>query len=229
VPEANDELDYFVRQAGSYRVIFPKNLRFGRFGNSVLSAVSDSEGPLNQSEGVTRQPIEVRRIGLASGVSAVHRQRRCEAPLDPLVPRDDPGRSLSWSRDRLVIGTGLQRGTIGPACSSDVRSLAQMPVRGRGDSHERRAAVRLAAALKDRADVRTSSRLAGGISGSALLFAEWDRVTVLYEILAKIAPLRDFHSSTILWRIKDFARSTRRQGRFRTRHQPRRRSHERVP
>jgi hypothetical protein len=28
----------------------------------------DSTGPLNQSEGVTRQPIELLRIGLASGV-----------------------------------------------------------------------------------------------------------------------------------------------------------------
>jgi hypothetical protein len=68
VPEANDEFDYFARQAGSYRVFFLKNLRFGHFGKGVLSAVSDSTGPLNQSEGVTRQPIELVRIGLASGV-----------------------------------------------------------------------------------------------------------------------------------------------------------------
>ena len=68
MPEANDEFDYFVRQAGPYRVIFLKDLRFGRVRNGVLSAVSDSTGPLNQSEGVTRQPIELLRIGLASGV-----------------------------------------------------------------------------------------------------------------------------------------------------------------
>jgi hypothetical protein len=68
VPEANDEFDYFVRQAGSYRVIFLQDLRFGPARNGVLSAVSDSTGPLNQSEGVTRQPIELLRIGLASGV-----------------------------------------------------------------------------------------------------------------------------------------------------------------
>jgi hypothetical protein len=68
VPEANDEFDYFVRHGGSYRVIFLKDLRFGRVGNGLLSAVPDSTGPLNQSEGVTRQPIELSRIGLASGV-----------------------------------------------------------------------------------------------------------------------------------------------------------------
>jgi hypothetical protein len=43
-------------------------LRFGHVRNGVLSAVSDSTGPLNESEGVTRQPIELPRIGLASGV-----------------------------------------------------------------------------------------------------------------------------------------------------------------
>lgn len=68
MPEANDEFDYFVRQAGSSRVIFLKDLRFGRLGNGVLSAVSDSTGPLNESEGVTRQRIKLPRIGLASGV-----------------------------------------------------------------------------------------------------------------------------------------------------------------
>jgi hypothetical protein len=68
VPEANDEFDYFVRQAGSYPVIFLKDLRFGRFGNGVLSAISDSTGPRDQSKGVTREPIELLRIGLASGV-----------------------------------------------------------------------------------------------------------------------------------------------------------------
>jgi hypothetical protein len=34
----------------------------------MLSAVSDSAGPLDQSKGMARQPIEFPRVALASGV-----------------------------------------------------------------------------------------------------------------------------------------------------------------
>jgi len=34
----------------------------------MLSAVSDSTGPLDQSEGMVRQPIELPRVALASSV-----------------------------------------------------------------------------------------------------------------------------------------------------------------
>ena len=34
----------------------------------MLSAVTDSAGPLDQSEGMARQPIELPRVALASGV-----------------------------------------------------------------------------------------------------------------------------------------------------------------
>jgi len=54
-----------VRQAGSYRVIFLKDLRFGRFRDGMLSAMSDSTGSLDQSESMTRQTIELPRIALA--------------------------------------------------------------------------------------------------------------------------------------------------------------------
>jgi hypothetical protein len=43
-------------------------LRFGCFRSGVLSTMPDSAGPLDQSESMTRQPIELLRIGLARGL-----------------------------------------------------------------------------------------------------------------------------------------------------------------
>ena len=57
-----------MRQTGSYRVIFRQDLCFGRFRNGVLSTMSDSTGPLDQSEGMTRQSIELPRVALARGL-----------------------------------------------------------------------------------------------------------------------------------------------------------------
>jgi hypothetical protein len=42
----------------------------------MLSAVTDSAGPLDQSEGMARQPIEL--CGLWRAASSVHRQQGCE-------------------------------------------------------------------------------------------------------------------------------------------------------
>jgi hypothetical protein len=43
-------------------------LRLGRFRTGVPSAVPDSAGSFDQSEGVVRQPIEFPRVALASSV-----------------------------------------------------------------------------------------------------------------------------------------------------------------
>jgi hypothetical protein len=67
-PEPNEKFGYFVRRPGLRLVISLQGLRLGRFGGGVLSAVTDSTGPLDQSEGTARQSIELLRIALASGV-----------------------------------------------------------------------------------------------------------------------------------------------------------------
>ena len=67
-PEPNDEFDSFVRQAGSYRVIFLQGLCFSQLRTDVLSAMPDSAGPFDQSESMTRQSIELLRIVLARSV-----------------------------------------------------------------------------------------------------------------------------------------------------------------
>jgi hypothetical protein len=62
-----NEFCYFVPQARSHRVSFPRGLGLGRVRNGVLSAMTDRARPLDQSEGMARQSIELLRIALASG------------------------------------------------------------------------------------------------------------------------------------------------------------------
>jgi len=68
MPQRCEKFDYSVRRSGFHLFIALQDLRLSRFRHGALAAEPDRAGALDQSQGVARQPIELPRIVLASGL-----------------------------------------------------------------------------------------------------------------------------------------------------------------
>ena len=68
MPQRCEKFDYSVRRSGFRLFIALQDLRLSRFRHGALAAEPDRAGALDQSQGVARQPIELPRIVLASGI-----------------------------------------------------------------------------------------------------------------------------------------------------------------
>ena len=68
MPQRCEKFDYSVRRSGFHLFIALQDLRLSRFRHGALAAEPDRAGALDQSQGVVRQPIELPRIVLASGL-----------------------------------------------------------------------------------------------------------------------------------------------------------------
>ena len=68
VPDRGEKFDYSVLRSGFHLFIALQDLRLSRFRHGALATEPDRAGALDQSQGVARQPIELPRIVLASGL-----------------------------------------------------------------------------------------------------------------------------------------------------------------
>ena len=103
-PEPDDEFDYFERRPELRLAICRQEPRPSRFRSAMLSSMPDRAGPFDQSEGMAREPIELLRIALASGV--LQRIDSSAAKLLGVLwflARIKVGHR-SRSRDRRIIG-----------------------------------------------------------------------------------------------------------------------------